>query len=445
MHWFSRSLFRKLLLITGGGTTLLLASALTGLWWIHVDITRMDAGMHHEVTVNASPASRAGTQTGQAQALAQRVRSLTTRMDQMVAQIDQRLVVTLMLMAASVFVSFVFFMVLSRRGIVAPARTLVDDLERLAGGDFSAPVHVGGQDEFGVVARAAERLRTGIGELIGALAVSAEELGAQAAQLRTTAGHAQEAISGQRVQTDQIATAMNEMAASVQEVARNTQTAAQTAQQGKALASSGALVASEAMGAIEALIDKLRAGGAVMDQLRAAATEIGGVLEIIAGLAEQTNLLALNAAIEAARAGEHGRGFAVVADEVRSLSQKTHQSTERIREAVEHIQRGAGEAVASAREADAAANKSEEQVEHNAEALAEISGAVGTIADLAAQIASAAEEQSTVAAEIDRNVVAIAEGGRDSEVAADEVRTYSERLQALAADLTNQTARFRLG
>lgn len=133
-----------------------------------------------------------------------------------------------------------------------------------------------------------------------------------------------------------------------------------------------------------------------------------------------------------------------MADEVRSLSKQTRQSTERIREVVERIQGGAGEAVAAMQEADAAAGVGEGQVERSAEALSEISGAVGTISDLAAQIASAAEEQSAVAAEIDRNVVAIAEDGRSSEEAAGEVREWGERLQALAAELAEHTGRFRL-
>ncbi|OYV75744.1 MAG: hypothetical protein B7Z66_11655 [Chromatiales bacterium 21-64-14] len=444
MRWFRWSLFRKLLLITGGGTALLLASALTGLWWIHADLGRLGAGVRREVAVEVGTVHRAG-------AHALRARDLGARIDRTVVQADRDLAVALALMAASVAVAFAFFLVLSRRGIVAPAQALVEDLERLAAGDFSVAVRAGGvgtrqgADEFGTVAQAAERLRTGLGALIGEVAANAAELGKAASELRATAGRALEAISGQRLQTDQVATAMNEMAASVQEVARNTHTTAESARQGKELATSGAMVASEAMGGIEALMGKLRTGGEVMGRLQTAAGEIGGVLEIIAGLADQTNLLALNAAIEAARAGEYGRGFSVVAEEVRSLSQQTRASTERIREAVDRIQGGALDAVAAMQEADTAAGVGEGQVERSAEALAEISGAVGTISDLAAQIASAAEEQSAVAAEIDRNVVAIAEGGRGSEQAAGEVREWGERLEALAAELAERTGRFRLG
>jgi len=434
MRWFRQSLFRKLLLITGGGTALLLASALTGLWWVHADLTRAATDMHRDVARWSVGAVHRSD-----------LREVVGRIDRVVVQADRNLMVTLALMAVSVAVAFAFFLVLSRRGIVEPAREVVADLERLAGGDFSTVVRVGGEDEFGAVAQAAERLRTKLGTLIGGLAANAAELGKAASELRTTAGRALEAISGQRLQTDQVATAMNEMAVSVQEVARNTQTAAEAARQGKELAGSGALLASEAMGGIGALVEKLRVGGEVMGRLQAGAGEIGGVLEIIAGLADQTNLLALNAAIEAARAGEHGRGFAVVADEVRSLSQQTRQSTERIREVVERIQGGAGEAVTVMQGADAAAGTGEGQVERSAEALAEISGAVGTVSDMAAQIASAAEEQSAVAAEIDRNVVAIAEGGRESEEAAREARAWSERLQALSEQLTEHTGRFRLG
>lgn len=435
MRWFRQSLFRKLLVITGGGTALLLISALSGLWWIHSDLVGLRA--------HQAPAAIVGTLHRDG-APAAKVHTLEVRVNRAVAEANHGLVVTLLLMAASVALSFAFFLVLSRRAIVIPARALVTDLERLASGDFSTAVGLGGLDEFGAVAQAAERLRAGLGALIGELAANAAELSKAAGELRGTSEQAQEAISEQRLQTDQVATAMNEMAASVQEVARNTQTAAESARRGSELAGSGAEVASAAMGGIEALVRKLRAGGEVMGRLQEAAGEIGGVLEIIAGLADQTNLLALNAAIEAARAGEHGRGFAVVAEEVRSLSQQTHASTERIRESVERIQGGASEAVAAVQEADAAAGEGEQQVERTAGALAEISGAVATISDLAVQIASAAEQQSSVAAEIDRNVVAIAEGGRGSERAAGEVRAWGERLEALAAQLSEHTGRFRL-
>ena len=263
MRWFRKSLFRKLLLITGGGTGLLLASALTGLWWVHADLTRAATDMHQDVAQWRVGAVHRSD-----------LREVVGRIDRAVVQADRNLMVTLALMAVSVAVAFAFFLVLSRRWIVGPARSVVVDLERLAGGDFSTAVRVGGEDEFGAVAQAAERLRTKLGALIKGLAANAAELGKAASELHTTAGRALEAISGQRLQTDQVATAMNEMAVSVQEVARNTQTAAEAARQGKELAGSGALLASEAMGGIGALVEKLRVGGEVMGRLQAGA-EIG--------------------------------------------------------------------------------------------------------------------------------------------------------------------------
>ncbi len=213
----------------------------------------------------------------------------------------------------------------------------------------------------------------------------------------------------QKDEVDKVATAMTEMSATVHEVARNATEAAEAAQRADEETSKGKSVVSQAIEAIDLLANEVNDAAQVIHRLEQDSDEIGAVLDVIRGIAEQTNLLALNAAIEAARAGEQGRGFAVVADEVRTLAQRTQQSTQEIQNMIERLQSGAQDAVKAMEQGRSRAQVGVEQAAEAGTSLETIAQAVGTISDMNTQIATAAEEQSVVAEEINLNIVAISD------------------------------------
>lgn len=288
--------------------------------------------------------------------------------------------------------------------------------------------------------RMSENLRNVIGEISGAttqLASAAEEMSAVTEE-------ASRGVQHQQSEIEHVATAMNEMTATVQEVAHNAALAAQSAQQADKDAKKGALVATEALGGIDNLVNEMERASGVIQKLENESENIGMVLDVIRGIAEQTNLLALNAAIEAARAGEQGRGFAVVADEVRTLASRTQQSTQEIQQMIERLQVGAGDAVRVMHEARGMAKDSSDQVEKAAESLGEIAGAVAQINDMNTQIASASEEQSAVAAEINSNVSNIRHVADQTAAGAQQTASASDELARLSSQLQGLMTRFRM-
>ena len=299
-------------------------------------------------------------------------------------------------------------------------------------------------DEIGQLGSAVNTMLGDFQDAIGQITGSATQLAAAAEEMSAITEQTTHGVKQQRGEIDQVATAMNEMTATVQEVARNAEQAAHAAQDADQSAKSGALVASEAMGGIDALVNEVEKSAAVIHELEAESENIGAVLDVIKGIAEQTNLLALNAAIEAARAGEQGRGFAVVADEVRTLASRTQKSTQEIHTMIERLQSGASNAVRVMEQARTQGKRGVEQVERTAESLASIAGAVATINDMNTQIASAAEEQSAVAEEINRNVVNISQGSAQSAQGSEQTALASQELARLASDLHTMVARFKV-
>lgn len=310
--------------------------------------------------------------------------------------------------------------------------------------DLSRSVTVGAHDEIGAMATAFNRM---IGKFRGSL----EAVAAVTQQLTDVSGRVSNvaektlgAVMEQRSETDMVASAMNEMSATVQEVARNASQTATASTGADNESKAGVRVASEALDGIDTLIQDIEKAAEVVRQLEADSASIDTVVGVIKGIAEQTNLLALNAAIEAARAGEQGRGFAVVADEVRTLASRTQKSTEEIQHMIEQLQQGVGNAVQAMVAAQSRARSGSDCVARAAQSLGAIADEVGTINEMNTQIATAAEQQSAVAEEINRNITTISRIADTTSADATQTSQISEELVELAAELKRLVGQFRL-
>ncbi len=323
-------------------------------------------------------------------------------------------------------------------------RELSDAANAISGGDVRRRCEIESHDLIGEIVGSFNRMRENLRRVIGQIMNSTAQLASATEQMSVVIERSGEGLKRQQHESDQVATAINEMSATAQEVARNTAQAAQAAQQADAETRNGKLVATEAISAIDALAGAVGEASGVIHKLESESGNIGVVLDVIRGIAEQTNLLALNAAIEAARAGEQGRGFAVVADEVRTLASRTQKSTQEIREMIERLQTGADNAVQVMDQAGGMAKSGQDQVEKAAESLASIAGAVATINDMNTQVASAAEEQSAVTEEIHRNVVAISQVSTETADGARQSATASRQLARLATELQELVSQFRM-
>lgn len=262
-----------------------------------------------------------------------------------------------------------------------------------------------------------------------------EELTQQAQNGVNIASASYANINQQSQELEMVATAVNEMTAAVQEVAQSTSNAARAAQDATTMSQKGALTITDAIGIIDSLDSNVLTASSSISQLKADSENIGGVLDVIRGIAEQTNLLALNAAIEAARAGEQGRGFAVVADEVRTLASRSHDATQEIQKMIERLQQGVATAVTNMAQVSKRAEEGVAQVEESAEALAEISGSVSVINDMNTHIAAATEEQSAVASEVSQNIEHIHQLSAQTAQSAQQTQQTSENLTKLVMEL----------
>ena len=319
-------------------------------------------------------------------------------------------------------------------------------LEKVSNGDFSSPIQVRyADDEMGMITTAYNRLLGQVGEMIRGVRQAADEADSQCARMASLAGDSARNVEGQQAEIDQVATAMNEMLATSQEVARSTVEAASAADLAELETSKGSAVMGESVEAIRTLSGHVDGLSGVMQQLVADSHEIGKVLGVISGIAEQTNLLALNAAIEAARAGEQGRGFAVVADEVRNLASRTQMSAKEVGVLVERLQSQAtraGDAMDASRQSSSETLARIEDTQH---ALSQIVGAVLTIRGMTNQIATAAEEQSQVAEEMNCSLTRIAQvADQAATVTQDTAQSGTTIMQSMDG-LKSLTGRFRLG
>ncbi len=310
--------------------------------------------------------------------------------------------------------------------------------------DISHECKIQSHDMIGEIVDAFNQMAVNLRDMIGQISGATTQLAAAAEETSTITDETSRGIQAQQSEIDSIASAMNEMTGTVQEVARNAADASGAAGEADREAKNGALVATEAIGGIDALQSEVDAAAQVIRNLEKESENIGSVLDVIRGIAEQTNLLALNAAIEAARAGEQGRGFAVVADEVRTLASRTQHSTQEIQDMITTLQDGTGNAVKVMQGAQDKAQDSADLVEKAAESLAEIAGSVSAINDMNTMIASAAEEQSAVAAEMQTNMNNIREVVDRSAEGAQQTAQASEELARLAANQQALMAQFKV-
>ncbi len=310
--------------------------------------------------------------------------------------------------------------------------------------DLSRRVDINSRDEIGEMATSFNNMLEKLHHSMREVSGSTGQLAAAAEELSAITIETNNAIELQRSETDQVATAMNQMTATVLEVASSATTAAEAAHGADSESQSGRRVVQETMDSIDKLAQDVEGTAVIIRRLEGETESIGSVLDVIRGIAEQTNLLALNAAIEAARAGEQGRGFAVVADEVRSLASRTQSSTQEIQTMIEKLQSEARNAVAAMELGQERAQEGVSKAASAGESLQAITSAVGSINDMNAHIASAAEEQSAVADEINRNIVNISQVADQNTENAMQTSKASEELAQLATELQNLVAQFKV-
>ena len=330
------------------------------------------------------------------------------------------------------------------RQITRPLQETLDAVERITSGDLTHTLQVSRRDELGVVQQGIQRMGSTLRELIGGIRDGVTQIASAAEELSAVTEQTSAGVNSQKVETDQVATAMQEMSATVQEVARSAAEASQAASDADHEASQGDRVVAEAIAQIDRLAAEVTRSTDAMSELQSESKKIGGVMDVIKAVAEQTNLLALNAAIEAARAGEAGRGFAVVADEVRGLAQRTQKSTEEIEGLIAGLQQGTQQVANIMHGSRELTDSSVALTRRAGDALGMITRKVSNIQAMNQQIAAAAEQQGAVAEEISRSVVNVRDISEQTAEASEETAASSVELARLGNQLQMMVSHFRV-
>ncbi|MNB98853.1 Methyl-accepting chemotaxis protein McpS [compost metagenome] len=351
------------------------------------------------------------------------------------------LVITLLVIATALTLLLAWLLTNS---ITQPIANALGAAEQIAEGNLTRPITVDGQDEAGRLLLAMSKMQEKLRDTLQRISGSATQLASAAEELNSVTDESARGLTRQNNEIEQAATAVNEMTSAVEEVARNAVSTSEASKNATTSAGDGRDLVQETVSAIERMSADVQSTATLIGDLANESRDIGKVLDVIRGLADQTNLLALNAAIEAARAGEAGRGFAVVADEVRALAHRTQQSTSEIERMIGSIQSGTEHAVDSMRNSTERAESTLNIARGAGMSLDTINSAIVEINERNLVIASAAEEQAQVAREVDRNLVNIRDLSVQSATGANQTSAASNELSRLAVDLNTLVGRFSL-
>ncbi len=330
------------------------------------------------------------------------------------------------------------------RSIVGPIRQAVGVARQISDNDLSQEFTVSGKDEAAELLRSLSSMQLNLRQAIQDIAQSSDQLASSSEELSAVTNETNESQQKQSEELEQAASAVTELTASIEEVADNVVASSKISEEVDGLTREGLTLVQRTVSAIDSLVTDIRENAESTDTLAKRVSDVGSVLDVIRTIAEQTNLLALNAAIEAARAGEHGRGFAVVADEVRGLAQRTAESTREIEDIIAAVESGTESAVKSMRESSESAQTTLQAGRDAGEALDKIAERISDLNERNASSASAAEQQTNVAREVDNNLVTIRDLASQTAAGAEQTSASSQELARLAETLNQLVSRFRL-
>ncbi|KAA8695612.1 Methyl-accepting chemotaxis protein [Pseudomonas caricapapayae] len=339
--------------------------------------------------------------------------------------------------------AFVLALFISRV-ISSPISSALASAQRIAGGDLTQPIVSTRRDEAGLMLAALSDMQNSLKSTIGQISSAADQLASAAEELNAVTEEGSRGLTRQNDEIQLAATAVTEMTAAVEEVARNAMSTSDASKRTSTEAATGRDQAREAVSAINNVSAEISSSTSMVEELAGRVREIGQVLDVIRGIAEQTNLLALNAAIEAARAGEQGRGFAVVADEVRALAARTQASTGEIETMIGSVQASADQAVRAMGNSRTLASNTQSLAQATGQSLERIAQSIAEINDRNMLIATASEEQSHVAREVDRNLVNIQDLSTQTAAGAHQTSASSQELSRLAISFNNLVGRFKV-
>ena len=330
------------------------------------------------------------------------------------------------------------------RVISRPIASALVNAQRIAGGDLTQPIVSLHRDEAGLMLSALGDMQNSLKNTIGQISSAADQLASAAEELNAVTEESSRGLTRQNDEIQLAATAVTEMTAAVEEVARNAISTSDASKLTSTEAATGRAQAREAVNAINTVSTEISSSTAMVEELAGRVREIGQVLDVIRGIAEQTNLLALNAAIEAARAGEQGRGFAVVADEVRALAARTQASTGEIEAMIGSVQSSADQAVRAMGNSRTLASNTQSLAQATGQSLERIAQSIAEINDRNMLIATASEEQSHVAREVDRNLINIQDLSTQTAAGANQTSASSQELSRLAISFNNLVGKFKV-